>query len=436
MQIYEVGQVTGYIKQLMDYDELLADLWIHGEISNFSRSPSGHLYFTLKDGQAQLKCALFRSSQRRLGVELSNGLSVLAHGRVSFYEAQGSCQLYVDAVQPEGVGLLHLQFEALRARLEAEGLFAPERKRSLPAYPRRVGLVTSPTGAVIHDFLTIVGRRYPLAEIVVAPSSVQGETAPGEVIAALEMLNHYHLARMPLDLIVIARGGGSMEDLAAFNHEGLARAIFASAVPVVSAIGHETDYTIADFVADLRAPTPSAAAELVTPSVLDCRTQLADLRRRLIRGMQDGLQETEGALDRAQRQLERHSPAAEIDARRRGIDDLIGRGHLCLAHRFQMTRELIRGSTLRLEALSPSQTLERGYCLCENRTRGVLVRSRCLVEPGDLLEIRVADGTVSSVARAVGDGESGGREGDVETKRRGLVEIPPVLAGEGEGGPA
>ncbi|MGE5620884.1 MAG: exodeoxyribonuclease VII large subunit [Sphingomonadaceae bacterium] len=398
MQIYEVGQITAYIKQLMDYDELLADLWVHGEISNFSRSPSGHLYFTLKDGQSQLRCALFRASQRRLGVELSNGLSVLVHGRVSFYEAQGSCQLYVDSVQPEGVGLLYLQFEALRAKLEAEGLFAPERKRPLPTYPRRIGLITSPTGAVIHDFLTIVGRRYPLVEIVFAPSSVQGDTAPGEVIAALEMLNHYHLERAPLDLIVIARGGGSMEDLAAFNHEGLARAIFGSVVPVVSAVGHETDYTIADFVADLRAPTPSAAAELVTPNVLDCRMQIADLRRRLVRALRDRLQESESILDRAKRLLDRHSPEVEIATRRRGVDDLIERGHRCLAHRLQVTRELLRGSALRLEALSPLQTLERGYCLCENLGKGVLVRSHRLVEPGDPLRIRVADGTIRSTA--------------------------------------
>ncbi len=403
MQIYEVGQVTGYIKQLMDYDELLADLWVHGEVSNFSRSPSGHLYFTLKDGQSQLRCALFRSSQRKLGVELGNGLSILAHGRVSFYEAQGSCQLYVDAVQPEGVGLLYLQFEALRAKLEAEGLFAPERKRPLPPYPQRIGLITSPTGAVIHDFLTIISRRYPLVEIVVAPSSVQGDTAPSEVIAGLERLNHHHRTRLPLDVIVIARGGGSMEDLSAFNHEGLARAIFASTVPVVSAIGHETDYTIADFVADLRAPTPSAAAELITPNVLDCRMQLADLRRRLIRGMQDRLQEAESALDRAERRLERHSPGSEIDARRRNVDDLIERGHRTLAHRLQITRELLRGSTLRMEALSPLHTLQRGYCLCEDRTRGILVRSRKAVEAGDLLQITVADGKIDAVAETAGD---------------------------------
>jgi len=398
LHIFEVGQVTRYIRQLMDYDEALADLWVHGEVSNLSRSSSGHIYFTLKDSQAQLRCAFFRGSQRRLAVDLSNGLSVLAHGRVSFYEAQGNCQLYVDTIQPEGLGTLYLQFEALRAKLEAEGLFAPERKRPLPRYPTRIGLITSPTGAVLHDFLSIVERRYPLVEVLVAPSSVQGEGAPGEVIAALDALNHYHLACKPLNLIVIARGGGSMEDLSAFNHEGLARAIFASTVPVVSAIGHETDFTIADFVADLRAPTPSAAAELVTPNVLDCRIQIAEMRRRLMRNMQDRLLAAADALDDQRRRLERHTPSARIETYRREVDEALARGHRALAHRLQITREQLRGSLMRVEALSPYQTLERGYCLCTDRTKRVLVRSHRTVDTGDQLEIRVADGAIRSVA--------------------------------------
>ncbi len=398
MQILEVGQVTGYIKQLMDYDELLADLWVHGEVSNLSRSPAGHIYFSLKDGQSQLKCAFFRNSQRRAGVELANGLAILVHGRVSFYEAQGSCQLYADAVQPEGMGLLYLQFEALRAKLESEGLFALERKRTLPAYPRRIGLITSMTGAVIHDFITIVGRRYPLVEIIVAPSSVQGDSAPAEVIAALSRLNDYHQGREPLDMIVIARGGGSMEDLAAFNHEGLARAIFASPVPVVSAIGHETDYTIADYVADLRAPTPSAAAELVTPNMVDCRMQLADMRRRMVRGMQDLLLASSNALTQARHRIERYSPSSQIDIRRRHVDDLLARGHRSVLGRLQFSREQVNGSILRLEALSPLQTLARGYSICRDRATRELVRSHQTVKPGDELEIRVADGVVESTA--------------------------------------
>jgi exodeoxyribonuclease VII large subunit len=398
VQVYEVRQVAEYIRQLMEYDENLADVWVHGEISNFSRSPSGHVYFTLKDGQAQLRCALFKGSQRRIDVDLRNGLSVFAHGRVSFYEAQGTCQLYVDAVQPEGVGILYLQFEALRAKLEGEGLFAPERKRRLPRYPRRIGLITSPTGAVMHDFLNVVGRRYPLVEVVIAPSSVQGDAAPGEVIAALQRLNEHHQGGCHLDLIVIARGGGSMEDLAAFNHEGLARAAFASGVPVVSAIGHETDTTILDFVADLRAPTPSAAAELVTPNILDCRMQLADLNRQLIRALQDSLAGSGSALDRLRRQMERHSPSLRIAAARRDTDTLMARGHQALSHQLLMRRETLKGSVLRLEALSPLHTLNRGYSLCHHGETGNLVRSRQDVQPGDRLKIRVSDGTIDSTA--------------------------------------
>ena len=399
MQIFEVGQVASYVKQLMDYDELLADLWVRGEISNFSRSPSGHVYFTLKDGQAQLRCALFRNSQRRLAVDPRNGLSVFAHGRFSFYEAQGTCQLYVDVLQPEGVGTAYLQFEALRAKLDSEGLFAPERKRSLPRYPRHIGLITSPTGAVIHDFITIVGRRYPLVEITVVSSSVQGEGAPTEIIAALDTLNRYHQYERPLDLIVIARGGGSMEDLSAFNHEGLARAIFASAVPVVSAVGHETDYTIADFVADLRAPTPSAAAELVTPNVLDFRMQLADLRHHLTRSIQDRLLAEKSYLEQARRQLRRYSPADMLDTRRREVDDGVASGARVLVHRLQVSREQLKGSMLALAALSPYQTLERGYCLCFDQKTGSLVRSVSGVSAGDLLQIQVVDGKIDSVVK-------------------------------------
>jgi exodeoxyribonuclease VII large subunit len=398
LQLYEVRQVAEYIRQLLEYDETLADLWVHGEISNFSRSPSGHSYFTLKDGQAQLRCALFKGSQRRIGVELRNGLSVFVHGKVSFYETQGSCQLIVDAVQPEGIGVLYLQFEALRAKLEAEGLFALERKRRLPSYPRRVGLITSPTGAVLHDFLNVVGRRYPLVEVVIAPSSVQGESAPGEVIAALQRLNMHHQTGSTLDLIVVARGGGSMEDLSAFNHEGLARAVFASAVPVVSAIGHETDYTILDYVADVRAPTPSAAAEIVTPNILDCRMQLSDLNRNLIRAMQDCTAGSRSALDHRRRQMERHSPSVRIEVARRDADALIARGHQALAHRLQMNREQVRGSARRLDTLSPLHTLRRGYSLCHHLDTGAIVRSRHEVQPGDRLEIRVSDGTIDSTA--------------------------------------
>lgn len=252
---------------------------------------------------------------------------------------------------------------------------------------------------MIHDFLTIVGRRYPLVEITVVPSSVQGESAPAEIIAALDALNRYHQYERPVDLIVIARGGGSMEDLAAFNHEGLARAIFASTVPVVSAVGHETDFTIADFVADLRAPTPSAAAELVTPNVLDFRMQMADLRHRLMRSMQDTLLAEKAYLEQAHRQLGRHSPVAMLETRRHEVDDAITSGARVLVHRLQVTREQLRGATLALTALSPYQTLERGYCLCFDRKTGALVRRVNDVSVGDLLWVQVVDGQIETLVK-------------------------------------
>lgn len=252
MRILDVADVTAYIKDLLDADPILSDVWIRGEVSNFVRSAAGHIYFTLKSERAQLRCVLFRGNARWLTFQPENGDAILAHGRVSVYEAGGQYQLYVDLIQPEGTGLLHLQFEELRRRLEMEGLFDPSRKRPLPRLPRRIGVVTSPTGAVWHDIQTVLRRRYPLAELVLAPAQVQGDDAPPTIIRALEALQ----LDGNVDVIIIARGGGSMEDLWCFNDEALARAVFASRIPVISAVGHETDFTICDFVADVRARPP------------------------------------------------------------------------------------------------------------------------------------------------------------------------------------
>ena len=259
MRFFSVADVTGYIKQVLSRDEQLRDLWISGEVSNFVRSTPGHCYFTLKDNNAQLRCVLFKGNH---GSEhLSNGRAVNVHGRIDFYEVQGNIQFYVDAVQPSGIGVLAAELERLKIELEKEGLFEHSRKRILPEFPNRVGVVTSDTGAVLHDIQTVMGRRYPLAELVLCPSSVQGEQSVPEIVDAIQTLN----STDSIDVIIVARGGGSIEDLWAFNTEAVARAIYASRVPVVSAIGHETDYTIADLVADVRAPTPSAAAEIVCP---------------------------------------------------------------------------------------------------------------------------------------------------------------------------
>ena len=275
LRIFEVSEVMRHARGLLENDPLLANVWIHGEISSLSPpSANGHVYFCLREGGSQLNCVLFRKEARRLRIPLEHGQSVIAHGSGTLYEPRSSFQLIADLVEPEGVGLAQLQFDLLRQRLEEEGLFAAERKRPLPQFPRRIGVATSANGAVIHDIVRVLGRRYPLAEVVVAHCTVQGDTAPREIVAALAQLNEYAAARLPdgeqtsaIDVLIVARGGGAPEELAVFNDEAVARAIFASAIPVISAIGHETDYTIADFVADVRAGTPSMAAELVAPDL-------------------------------------------------------------------------------------------------------------------------------------------------------------------------
>src|SRR5512136_2978956 len=269
-----VGALTRYIREMFEVDYRLQDVWVEGEVSVVSRPSSGHIYFTLKDAAAQIACVMWKSAAPTFGALLVHGGQILAHGKVSVYEPRGSYQLYVDRVQPQGLGDLHAQFELLKARLEAEGLFAPERKRPLPEFPHRIGLVTSPTGAVIRDICNVLARRWPLVEVVLAPTQVQGEDAPPQIVAALDALYRRDDLAHIVDVIIVARGGGSLEDLWAFNDERVARKIAESPVPVVSGVGHETDFTIADFVADVRAPTPSAAAELITPDRAEFEAQL------------------------------------------------------------------------------------------------------------------------------------------------------------------
>ena len=273
MHVYAVREITSYLRELFESNPHLGDIWIAGEVSNVSRPSSGHVYFTLKDGDAQLRAVFFArrmapsSATSRL---LENGHAVVAHGRIALYEQRGDLQLIVDFVQPEGAGALQAEFERLKARLEEEGLFDESRKRALPRFPRRIGVVTSESGAVFHDICHVLERRWPLAEIVLAPTPVQGPDAVAGIVGGIEQLCRHG----GIDVIIVGRGGGSLEELWAFNDELVARAIFASAVPVISAVGHETDYTIADFVADRRAPTPSAAAEIVAPERLDVSVRL------------------------------------------------------------------------------------------------------------------------------------------------------------------
>ncbi len=385
--ILSVRELATYIHQLLEYDEVLADVWVEGEVSNLSRSGAGHVYFTLKESQAQISCALFRSAAAHLERLPGEGEAVLVHGQVSFYEAGGKLQLYVDDVRPRGVGQLYARFLELKARLEAEGLFAAERKRPLPAFPRRIGVVTSPTGAALRDILHILGRRYPLVEVVVAPTLVQGKEAAGQIVAALRRVQE-----AGVDLIIVARGGGSIEDLWPFNEESVARAICAAAVPVVCGVGHETDFTIADFVADVRAPTPSGAAEIVVPDQAALRAGVERLRRRLEQLVRQDLAARRRELAARRRTLRQLSPQALLAARRQRTDELAGRAARSLRHRLAVAREQLRGAVLRLAALDPRAVLSRGYAIVR-RAGGEVVLSPGQVSPGDRVGIQVRDGT-------------------------------------------
>ncbi|MBI3953410.1 MAG: exodeoxyribonuclease VII large subunit [Chloroflexi bacterium] len=402
MQVLTVGQVLSYLQSLLGADRLLGDIWISGEVSNLNRSAAGHAYFTLKDAKAQLRCVMFRSASARSGAYdnaegLANGVAVVAHGRLAVYEARGDLQLVVDLVQPEGAGRQHLEFQRLRAKLEAEGLFDPARKRPLPRFPRRIGVVTSPRGAVLHDIQQVVGRRYPIVELVLAPCQVQGEGAAATIAAAVQKLNQ----RGDLDLIIVARGGGSLEELWPFNEETVARAIYASKAPVVSAVGHETDYTIADLVADVRAPTPSAAAAQAVPDRQELLRTLEAHRRRL----QDGL----GRLLAEQRRLvegdaRRAQAALPSPARlRQATDELLRELSAWVARSISQRRERLQGRLAHLQSLGPQSTLERGYALVYQGSDGRLVTSIGEVSAGAEVQVRVQDGAFP--AQVSGPGE-------------------------------
>ncbi len=363
MDIHSVSDVTGYIRDLLDEDDLLSDIWVSGEVSNLSESAAGHMYFTLKDESSQLRCVLFNSS--RLAVSISNGMAAVAHGHISIYEVSGALQLYVDVVQPEGVGALHLEFERLKTRLEGEGLFDPSRKRPLPAFPRRIAVITSPDGAALRDIINVVGRRYPLAELLVCPTPVQGDMAVPGIVRAFEALNRAD----SVDVVILARGGGSLEDLWAFNDEAVARAIYACRAPVVSGVGHETDYTIADFVADMRAPTPSAAAELAVPSSSELQAHLRSLARSL-----------ESLL------------SGRIERFRQRIDELNRAAATYLTSRLAIAKEKFRAVELELMTLSPLATLERGYAIVQRADSGEVVSRIEQVSSGDCVQVMVSDG--------------------------------------------
>lgn len=438
-RIWPVRELVGRVRELIEQE--YGDIWVEGEISNFRPAPSGHIYFTLKDADAQLPIVLFRRQAALLRFRPEDGLHVLVRGRVSIYEQRGQMQLVAETMEPVGAGSLQLAFEQLKERLKTEGLFDADRKQPLPAFPRTVAIITSPTGAVIRDFLNIVARRHSGLNVLVVPVSVQGDQAPAEIEAAIAWLNAACLQEPgQVNVIVLARGGGSLEDLSAFNSERVARAIASSAIPVVSAIGHETDFTIADFVADLRAPTPSAAAELITEAQHKIAEYLTTQDNRLTRAARYQLLQARQLLTRLpisrvearlasliHRKAQQHDEltsrlegAFTVQLRRRQeyVNALaaavlhhdprqalakarerlqFSRNHLLRAveHALHAQASTLKALDARLHTLSPLAVLERGYALVLE-TGGAVVRSTSQLNPGDLLVTRLADGTFSS----------------------------------------
>ena len=391
-QIYSVSQVNRHIKDLLDGDGVLGGLFVRGELSNYKMYPSGHHYFSMKDGEGALRCVMFRREAMGVRFRPENGMKVIAFGRVSVFPRDGQYQLYVSALTPDGVGDLYVAFEQLKERLRREGLFDPERKKPLPAFPGRIALVTSSAGAAVRDMLRIIGARWPMAEVAVVPVRVQGEEAPGEIAAAIDWVNRHALA----DLIITGRGGGSMEDLWAFNDESVARAIFRSDIPVISAVGHEPDVTIADFVADLRAATPSNAAELAVPDQEEIRARVEQLSLRMRTAAERELRQARAALARWSESRALQDPMNFVADRRVLLD--YQRGRLASSLSVSLNREKQRLGRLAaaLDAMSPLKVLARGYAVAR-KADGSVVSSVGAVKAGDRLRLRVSDGEIPCV---------------------------------------
>lgn len=385
-----VTEVTRRVRRLLEGDAALQDVWMQGEISNFSRPASGHLYFTLKDAGASLRCVMWKGDALRVrGLPLQDGLSVEAHGKIGVYEPSGQYQLIIDLLRPAGEGALYAEFMRLKALLEAEGLFAPERKRPLPNLPRQIGIVTSATGAALRDMLNVLRRRLPLAEVTLAASPVQGVEAPPALVLALQKLN----TLFQPEVILLARGGGSIEDLWAFNDERVVRAVAASRAPVISGVGHETDFTLVDFAADLRAPTPTAAAELATPITLyDLAGALAADRNRLDAALNRQLENYQAELEALNTGLRFYSPARRLQTEVQRLDNLTTRAGRALAQRLTLETAHLAGLGRRLEALSPLAVLRRGYAVVTRREDGKIVATAAEAPGGTELRVQLSVG--------------------------------------------
>jgi len=447
-KIFSIRDLTRYIKMRIDADPVLQNVWVKGEISNFTRHSSGHLYFTLKDKDSRIKCIMFAGQASRLAFAPKEGARVIANGSVSVYERDGQYQMYVSSMQPDGIGSLYLAFEQLKAKLDAEGLFAPERKKRIPSFPSAIGVITSPTGAAVRDIMITLQRRNPAVQVLLYPVLVQGTGAAPSIVKAIRAMNE----RREVDVLIVGRGGGSLEELWAFNEEAVARAIAASDIPVISAVGHETDVTIADFVADLRAATPTAAAELAVPSRLELRQELMHLKQRMTGALNAAVGAKREMLQRLRRspfltnprrqlmmqqveRLDRHTDALKFYAKTalRSSAERFARLDRRLAAsspreavrqagkqldvaklkllqrmnaRMKEDRHAFEMHVRRLDALSPLKVMQRGYSLVYSDKRK-LVKSLNDVQLGDLLHVRVTDGELVASVWAIKGEQSG-----------------------------
>lgn len=391
-KIYTVSKINRYIKTLFESDYNLQNVWILGEISNFKLHSSGHMYFVLKDQESQIRCVMFRGNNLNLPFMPQDGMKVKVMGDIRVYERRGEYQLYVKKIVEAGKGELYLAFERLKEKLKAEGLFDEEFKKKLPLIPQRIAVITSPTGAAIRDVITISLRRFPNLSILVVPSLVQGTFAAQEISQKIDFLNKYF---SDLDFIIIGRGGGSLEELWAFNEEILARSIYNSKIPVVSAVGHETDFTISDFVADLRSPTPSAAAEMTIPDMNSLINNINLLNSKLMRATKRNFELKMEILNSLTKSLQYQSPENKINQYYQYIDEFTGRLNLRIKHQIELFKERIKKDSQRLDSLSPWAVIERGYSICRKLPHLEIVKRLEQVEIGNDIEVIISDGKIS-----------------------------------------
>ncbi len=384
-----VSDLNNFIKNIFETNRTLSSVTVRGEISNFTNHRSGHLYFSLKDEDGQIRAVMFRSRAQTLKFMPESGMKVVVHGSVTVYPRDGSYQLYVSSMQPDGIGALYLAYEQLKERLALEGLFDAEHKLALPAYPRRIGVITSPTGAAIRDIINVSGRRYPNADLYIYPALVQGAGAEESLISALDYLDKSRLC----DVIIIGRGGGSIEDLWAFNSETLARRIYAATTPIISAVGHETDFTICDFVADMRAPTPSAAAEIAVPDKRDLLMRIDSYNERLVKGLERKVERASEKLRNLEQRVDKRVLLERINALRESARVYGDKSSVLVSNKIAILRENLGKNAGKANALSPLATLDRGYSIAQNQS-GKIIKSTSELKPGDSFKLTLSDGIV------------------------------------------